>query len=670
MKSKAAMGARGASRRGALELAARMTLPGTVALALMFELLLAERKFAIFGGGFGQSRTLDTPVEIGVFLIALLLCQALIFYLLFRFVRRLHGRRADTVRFYFNFLFFVLLGWCGALVAKYQALAYFSDAMSFQIIRNLGGGSLIDALLYVLSETGLILLVAGGAAVAYWLCNAIFLRRLNSDPPFPDRARLTRRELLLTLLILPLLLFGANRIEDTRSALVRFNAVLLWTTPLHQLTDFDRDGWSFYSHPIDRQPFDSTLHPYALDVPGNGIDEDGFGGDLSFTEPPPAAAPVVAGERPHVVLIVLESARHDVVDRIVDGRELMPTVNRIAANGSFAQAAYSHVGFTSFSLKSLFTGRLDPAPGGPSLVGDFLANGYEVGIFSGQSEDFGGIAETVGMRRASHFVDANTLREERAFSFAAEGSLYVDGRIVLREFDRHLGDSENWQTPQFLYFNFQSAHFPYHAPGRDWLLEGEPIARGDISYANRDRVRRNYWNAMAYNDVLVAELLERLDALGVRDNSLTVITSDHGQSLFEDGFLGHGHMLNEEQTRIPFIIDRPGIAIGRPVGLADMRSIILRAAGADVPAPQRSEIFQYLGTLEQPGRIGTVDGNGRWTVFDLTRQAVRVDDGPWRRYADLPRHSSIRQDTDGLIDRWARQRWLGVLERRDTQSAD
>lgn len=670
MKFKAAIGARGGSWRGALELAARFTLPGTVAIALMFELLLAERKFAIFGGGFGQSRTLDTPVEIGVFLIVLLLCQAMVFYLLFRFMRRLHGHRADTVRFHFNFLFLVLLGWCGALIAKYQALAYFSDAMSFQIIRNLGGGSLIDALLYVLSETGLIMVVVGGAALFYWICNALFLRRMAKEPPFPDRAIMTRRELVLALIVLPLLLFGANRIEDTRSALVRFNAVLLWTTPLHQLTDFDRDGWSFYSHPIDRQPFDSTLHPYALDVPGNGIDEDGFGGDLSFTAPPPETVPVIAGARPHVILIVLESARHDVVGRAVDGRELMPTVNRIAAAGSEAEAAYSHVGFTSFSLKSLFTGRLDPAPGGPSLVGDFLANGYEVGIFSGQSEDFGGIAETVGMRRASHFVDANALREERAFSFAAEGSLYVDGRIVLREFDRHLGDPESWRTPQFLYFNFQSAHFPYHAPGREWLLDGEPIARGDISFANRDRVRRNYWNAMAYNDLLVAELLERLDRLGVREDSLIVITSDHGQSLFEDGFLGHGHMLNEEQTRIPFIIDRPGISIGRPVGLADMRALILRTAGADVPTPPQTEIFQYLGTLEQPGRIGTVDGDGRWTVFDLSRQAVRIDDGPWRRYADLPARSAIRQETNGLIDRWARQRWLGVLERSDVQMAD
>ena len=121
-----------------------------------------------------------------------------------------------------------------------------------------------------------------------------------------------------------------------------------------------------------------------------------------------------------------------------------------AANGKRAEAAYSHVGFTSFSIKNLFTGWPDPAPGEPSLGNDFLANGYDVGIFSGQSEDFGGIAETTGMHRASNFVDANTLRDENAFSLAAKGLLYVDGRIVLRKLDRHLGNPESWQTPQFL----------------------------------------------------------------------------------------------------------------------------------------------------------------------------------------------------------------------------
>jgi hypothetical protein len=147
--------------------AAQLTLPATILVTLLFELALAERKYALFGGGFGQSQALDRPVEILAFLLALLACQAWLFWLLYRLARRLHGRHRTSPLFLFNFAFLVGGGAIGATIAKYQALAYFSDAMSFQIVRNLGGGSLADALLYSLSEAGLILIAAGGALLVY-----------------------------------------------------------------------------------------------------------------------------------------------------------------------------------------------------------------------------------------------------------------------------------------------------------------------------------------------------------------------------------------------------------------------------------------------------------------------------------------------------------------------
>ena len=82
------------------------------------------------------------------------------------------------------------------------------------------------------------------------------------------------------------------------------------------------------------------------------------------------------------------------------------------------------------------------------------------------------------MRRGRIFVDGTMLKEERAFSFAAQGSVNIDGRILLREFDRRLGRREAWARPHFLYFNLQSAHFPYYEPLMDRVLPGEPIPRG------------------------------------------------------------------------------------------------------------------------------------------------------------------------------------------------
>ena len=639
--------------------AARLTLPGTIVATLLVELALAERKYAIFGGGFGQSQSLDTPPEALVFIIALLLCQTLLLTLVYRLVRRLHGARAARPVFHLNFAFFVGGGVIGATVAKYQALAYFSDAMSFQIVRNLGGGSLVDALLFSLSEIGLAAIGIAGAAMVYGAIWLLLKSRWRDVPDLPDFYRPSWRQALFAFVAVPALLFAANRVDDARAALARFSAPLLLGTALHEASDFDRDGWSFYSWPLDRQPFDASRHPYALDVPNNGVDEDGFGGDLRLAEDSAGdARPVIAGARRHVVLIVLESTRADAIGRRIGDRPLTPVLDALARHGSQAREAYSHVGFTTQSLQSLFTGALAPADDRNSLVSDFLANGYTVGIFSGQAEDFGGTAERVGMRRGSIFIDATTNRDERAFSFAAQGSLTIDGRVLLREFDARLGSAEAWQRPNFLYFNLQSAHFPYHWPGMDRIVPGDPIPRGEINSANRNRVARTYWNAIGYNDRLIGAIVERLARLGVLGDTLIVVTADHGESLFDDGFLGHGHMLSREQTQIPFILSDPGIAIPQPIGLDDMRALILSAAGAHVPVRQ-GPVFQYLGSLDRPGSIGIVGAGGDWTIFNLFREAVWTSNtGRWQTYASLPEESPERARADTLIQEWARQRWL------------
>lgn len=643
-------------RRSASIFASLAMLPALVLVTLGFELALAERKFALFGGGFGQSQTLDSGLETVAFLLALVFCQGLLFYFIYRVFRRIHNSRANRPTFFFNFTFFLLLLWCGAIVAKYQALSYFSDAVSFQIVRNLGGGSLLDAMLYAVSEAGLMLIVGLGAIIAWLILRAIVVRLSRERTIDPDQLRLAPRNLVAAICLAPILLFSMNQIDDSRAALARFNSIYVISTVLHQLTDFDRDGWSWYSNPIDLHPFNSALHPYALDIPGNGIDEDGFGGDLVAASPAPPIVATIAEPRPHVILIVMESMRSDVLGMRIDGRPVAPLMERIANEGSFARTAYSHVGFTTASLKSLFTGWVEPPSGVRSMIDDFLDNGYQVGVFSGQAEDFGDTADVTGMRRGRFFIDAEDLREERAFSFAAQGSLYVDGRIVLREFDERMSNPAEWSAPQFLYFNFQSAHFPYWAPGTDLILTDDPIAREDISLANRDHVARTYWNSIAYNDRLLAELIERLERIGVYENSLIVITADHGESLFDDGFLGHGHMLNRQQTEIPFIVNRPGLDLSGPIGLADMRRIILNAAGASVPKHRTAGVFQFLGSLERPGAIGRISEDGQWTVFDLGDETVQIGAGAPVRYHDLPADAAERRLVDTLIDQWAHAR--------------
>ena len=629
------------------------------------EAALVERKYGVFGGGFGASHVIDRPGEAALFVAALVLSQALIVGLFFLALRGFHGRRSGTPLFLFNFAFFALAGGIALLTVKYEVLSYFSDAIGFQLIRNLGGGSLFDALLFVMDEAALLGLAAAGAGLAYWV-GLRLVRRYA--PPLVAPAPLRWKHLLWPALALPFVAFAANRDADTRYALTRFNAYAIADTALAGLSDFDGDGYSWFGARIDRHPFDPARHPLALDVPNNGVDEDGYGGDFRFDGVAPGPQiPKLPEDRKHLVLIVLESVRGDALGKEVAGRPVTPVLNALAREGSVARQAYSHVGFTTASLKSLFSGALDPAAGGPSLFRDLKANGYRIGVYSGQPESFGDISAVVGMKEnADIFVDAETLKDERAFGFAAKGSLLVDGRKLLREFDKDFGTPAAWSRPNFLYLNFQEAHFPYHHPEMPKLLPGDPIPRGEIGVENREWVEATYWNAVAYGDWLVGQVVERLKRQGVWQDTLLVVTADHGESLFDDAFLGHGHVINRQQTHIPLVLSAPEVPVEGPVGLADYRALILRALGGDVAGrASGGPVFQHIGGLDWPTAIGMVEGQGRSTTLMLeTDELWFSDTGRRVRFADLAAGSPEALRARRLTDLWARERWLAHLARR------
>lgn len=634
-----------------------LTLLFAAIATLLLELALVERKFALFAGGFGQSHILDTPIEVGLFILGAVAAHALLFGLFYLLLRALHGRERDPILFRFNLLFFGVAAFASALIAKFELLSYFSDAVSFQLIRNLGGGSLFDAFLFALNESALMLAGIAGALIAY----AIVVRRLRHRKGYAPRpaGRSPLRWVIVVALAVPPIAALANMVPDTRYGLSRMTAYGLANMALEQVTDFDRDGYSWYSAQIDRHPFDASRHPLALDVPGNGIDEDGFGGDLVFTGADPVVpTPALPSRRKHLVVIVLESTRADLLTRRVNGRPVAPHLAALAREGSSFPYAYSHVGFTTASLKSLFSGALDPRPGEASLFADLKTNAYRIGVFSGQPESFGDISAVIGMREAADiFVDAETLKHERAFGFAAKGSLLVDETKILDAFDRRMGKAEDWARPHFVYFNFQSAHFPYHHADVPDILGVNPLPRGEISAANARRVQESYWNAVAYADSQVGAVIARLKALGVWDDTVLAVTGDHGEALFEKGFLGHGHVIEPAQTHIPFVLNIPGLASDAPLGLKDMRAILLQALGG-VPAPERSApVFLHIGSVDAPSAIGIVEHDGVFTTLVFgTEEVWFSDSGRRARYGQLKGADKVRADR--LVTEWGRQRWM------------
>lgn len=639
---------------------------GLMAVLGLLELALADRKYGLFTGGFGQSQAIDTLPERLVFLTGYFCAMAMLIMAVWWIIVRLFRSNRSWPP-----LFFLATIVGGAylllLALTFKLGQYFSDTMSFTLMANLGGGSLADAMLFVSNEIfiGITALLFGlfGYILAFrWLARKFPVHA--GDVRWSARGRFFVALFTSTLL----LAFTVPAVStDVRNGLNRTLAWGLFSEAANQFTDFDRDGFGWISSMPDHHPFDSNRYPLALDIPGNGIDEDGFGGDLqlaSLPSQPPAT--IISGQRPNLVLIVIESARYDTIGKRVNGQAVAPNLEAIARSGSVIAPVFSHVGFTTASLKSVFGGAQQPAAGSPSLFRELKASGYSIAVFSGQPEDFGNISETVGMREnADIFIDGDRLKHLRAFSNGAQGSILIDESHLLEAFDEKYAEPAKWRQPQFVYFNFQSPHFPYFHEGLPLKLTDTALPRAEISAGNRDALQQTYWNAVHYSDEQLGQLVSRLKRDGTWDNSVVVITGDHGEDLFEQGLLGHGHNINLRQNGTFLVTNRPGVTAEGPIGLSDYRAIILSLLQGKKPHVEAKPVLMTIGDLDHPTQIGIAEAGSAITSLRLdTGEACLVEQKRCANVRGLT--GSFGDRVERLIRIWGSARWQNrATGRRD-----
>ena len=426
--------------------------------------------------------------------------------------------------------------------------------------------------------------------------------------------------------------------SDTAARLrygLRGKASWILTVELIQsVTDVDRDGYSWPAQPPDPAPFDGTIHPYAIDVPGNGVDENGVGGDhpRAFEPFPVAAAREPAGgSRPHFLLIFLETFRADLLGARLGGREITPRLNRLAREGASSSRAFVHCPTTISSRAQLFVGSLAFRGAGSSLIDDFKDRGYTVGYFSGQDESFGDTESLLGVDRADAFYDARRDVAKRTSRSASVASLQVSWKTVLSRVREFLAKVDPDQ-PLFLYVNFTDAHFPYFHGEIDPILAVEPITRADIRADHAEQVRKAYANAAANVDRAVEELIDAWRThLEGRDHAI-LVTADHGEAFYEKGFLGHGEALDDAQTHVPLILWGIGGDWPEPLGLADIRGLLQRnlevGRGGGVPVarfvpdPQR-RILQWAANVKRPHVVG-LRGLEQLVLYDFREDRLAV----------------------------------------------
>ncbi|MEM1206429.1 MAG: sulfatase [Acidobacteriota bacterium] len=162
----------------------------------------------------------------------------------------------------------------------------------------------------------------------------------------------------------------------------------------------------------------------------------------------------------------------------------------------------------------------------------------------------------------------------------------------------------------------------------------EVLPPGD---AGIELVERLYDSSIAYADSQLHRLLEALDRLGVADDTLVVITSDHGEALGAHGFAGHGH-LYDDNLLVPMVVAFPdgrgaGSRIDSPVRSVDILPTVLEVLGRD-PDPG----------LDGRSLTALLDGSGAgfpqeaWTYNALSNHGTAVRVGQRWKYVfqDVP----------------------------------
>ena len=626
---------------------------------------LLQRAQELFTGGFLATDTLRGTGEVTAFLLASLVADISVIGVVVAIALWIGARlRLHTAA---RVVLAVIVGLAPLGIAdfvSYRLASYLGDAFNLSLLMDLTGHSPAEILAvgYAHVVTPLLALASGGVIVVgiVWSIHTHWPRGAVTGPRFGAQT-----------MLVPILFFlaGAWATGMARRADASLDnglrrkpsgQVLGWFAST--LTDVDRDGYGWLSRPADPNPWDARISPYAIDIPGNGVDEDGIGGDLPAgstpLEQPRAAAPTWRST-PDVVLIVLESFRADMIGAAQDGAPVSPVLTKLAAQGVSAPYAYSHNGYTSQSRHHIFSGSVAGVEQG-SLIDDFKANGYEVAYFSAQDESFGGPALAVGFERADVAYDARVEPNRRFSAFTTAGSLALPFSVLLDRIQMFLAGPAQTR-PLFLYVNFQDTHFPYHHAGLQPLVSSTVVPQSDIAPARRDDVRAMYANTVANVDSAVGSVLDMVRRTRHVEPAV-IVAADHGESLFDDGLLGHGVALNDTQTRIPLIVSNLPITIEEPFGQASLRDAI-GAALEHAPTADRRPVlrenssrtvFQYLGNFDRPAEIALTRIGGR-TIYDFRSGLVQVQgSAAWRRPTDL--RDSDRAYFQELVHTWERLR--------------
>jgi len=363
---------------------------------------------------------------------------------------------------------------------------------------------------------------------------------------------------------------------------------------------------------------------------------------------------------PDVYLFIVDSLREDAVDYEPGPNCRTPELASFAERSAVFDTAITHGVGTAPAMTAILTGSLPLAHGGHWWLDEDRWTVAEVLQRAGYRT--GAIHTNPNVSRLRNFHQGFDRFEENLLPFVPgryvgglpDGVLHAANKAVrLLRRTPYLPASalrrkalqwvEDTDSPRFLWTQFMDVHGPYLSHDRFRIrdkVRAERVWRTattapDAVSPDLDReLRENYAAEVSYWDAEFGALLDSLSDRTDLDDTLVVVTSDHGDEFGEHGEYGHGNNAYEEVVRVPLIVNFPGNAyagrrVSQPVQLVDIVPTLLEACGVEVPTAATG---QFIGRPLQRYLDGEVEASAFETVVekqvrgsDAFRFAIRTD---------------------------------------------
>ena len=375
-----------------------------------------------------------------------------------------------------------------------------------------------------------------------------------------------------------------------------------------------------------------------------------------------------SGQTPakNLVFVLLDTTRADAFPTFAKGSPVKtPVLDAFAKKGTAFLSAYNNANWTKPSVATILSGlyptthtALEPASVVPEGVGFLSQHLQSHGFYTAALTANYVVNEKFGFKKGwDHFKNYSRGRKGNGYYLYRNAAKWIRNRDKSKRF--------------FLWVQSVDPHTTYDVPKEYWRpyfsgsyngVIGPKFNRSDqravndrslrLSKKDKDWVRALYRGEVAYQDEQLGVFLQALEQEKLLDDTIVVITNDHGEEVLDRGQVGHGWSLYDEMIRAPLVIHYPpqfrrGVRDPRVVEHVDLAPTLVDVLG--VPAMAGVEGESLLPRLRSPvhGRpphyAFSMSANGKRAVR-LGRYKLAVGERGWLGLYDLKTDSEERRD--------------------------